>query len=231
MKCWTGLHTVKILEIFEIFKKEGKNRVGWCWMKIDRDQTFHPTFSATSKSTSAWIVSFFMLERFGGVFHPTSIDSVHFERWYIRKNIRKLSNRMLTLKKLLWSLEISSSDEVRAAPLKGKLLNSILKIRRLRLSMNSKFVESILNISINPCLSSILSSVTMFWKYPLSSILLIQYLVFPRVGFSSSESISSFNTRAQTARFLSSASLFERMNGHFWNFKCRNVGWNRTPQT
>ena len=38
------------LQNFQILKKEEKKCVGWCWMKFDRHQTFHPTFAARSKN-------------------------------------------------------------------------------------------------------------------------------------------------------------------------------------
>ena len=49
------------LQNFQILKKEEKKCVGWCWMKFDRYQTFHPTFAARSKDVIFRNQSFFML--------------------------------------------------------------------------------------------------------------------------------------------------------------------------
>ena len=73
----------------------------------------------------------------------------------------------------------------------------------------SKSITSIRNISLKPNQSSILNSLMMLLKYALSRLLLIQLLVLPRWGFSSSESINSFNN----TRVARSAILNCRMNG------------------
>ena len=85
----------------------------------------------------------------------------------------------------------------------GEIISEILS------KTYSKSITSIRNISLKPNRSSILNSLMMLLKYPLSRLLLIQLLVLPRWGFLASESINSFNN----IRVARSTILNCRING------------------
>ena len=70
---------------------------------------------------------------------------------------------------------------------------------------NSKSSALIQNISLNPILSSIITSRIILLKYPLTLLLFIYNMVSVRLGFSSSESI---NSDYMTSIWDCSASIF-----------------------
>ena len=54
-----------------------KNHVGWWWMKFDRHQTFHPTFSSRTKEASEFCSLIFVLHQFARQFSSNiSISSL-----------------------------------------------------------------------------------------------------------------------------------------------------------
>ena len=91
--------------------------------------------------------------------------------------------------------------------------------------MNSKSVTSILNNTLNPARFSVLNSLMMLLKYPVSLLYFTHFLVFPLWGFSSSESTYWCNT----ASVVISAILNYWMNGclNFWTLECwmEHFGW------
>ena len=114
-------------------------------------------------------------------------------------------------------------------------------IRRSLLAINVIPIYILLEIQryLDPARSSILNSHMMLLKYPLSLLLFTHFLVFPRWGFSQSESINPCNTTS----LAMSAILSYWMNGllNFWTLelwmrhvgmKCvnENIGFHMIPE-
>ena len=159
----------------------------WCWMKcwtgLHHLEIFYVGlvwchFSSNIKKISR--IRTFKRSIENGMFiwwRSKSENGSVFLFWYIVKTFQKFNECSSV------NPEIMSSSE--DSPVKGKAFEIILSIHSEHFSWTK---------------SSTFNSLIILLKYPFSFLLRIHSLVFPRLGFSSSESINSFNTTSQFLR-------------------------------